>query len=158
MNYHHAQVGGKYHESSSVTFSCNNGYDLSGSTWASCVMGVTESQGIWNEIPTCVQSNEKPFQLFYTCAFMGKSVKIQFWSFYSILLFYLYFVVTTTTTPSPSSSSGCFPSESRVKLENGKSVTMSELQIGDKIQTGTHQYSLLCFSNLCIENQMKTVQ
>ena len=61
-------------------------------------------------------------------------------SFYSILLFYLYFLVTTTTTatPSPSSSSGCFPSESRVKLENGESVTMSELQIGDKIQTGTH--------------------
>ena len=64
-------------------------------------------------------------------------------SFYSILLFYLYFLVTTTTTtttttPSPSSSSGCFPSESRVKLENGKSATMSELQIGDKIQTGTH--------------------
>ena len=132
---------GRYTEGTLAVFTCNNGYDISGDVVASCVMGVTESQGIWNEIPTCVQSNEKPFQLFYTCAFMGKSVKIQFCSFYSILLFYLYFVVTTTTTtttPSPSSSSGCFPSESRVKLENGKLVAMSELQIGDKIQTGTH--------------------
>ena len=31
----------------------------------------------------------------------------------------------------------CFPSASRVSLENGESVTMSELQVGDKVQTGT---------------------
>ena len=30
----------------------------------------------------------------------------------------------------------CFPSTVRVSLENGKSVTMSELQVGDKVQTG----------------------
>ena len=30
----------------------------------------------------------------------------------------------------------CFPGEASVSLENGKSLTMSELQIGDKVQTG----------------------
>ena len=30
----------------------------------------------------------------------------------------------------------CFPAVSKVYLENGKSVTMSELQIGDRVQTG----------------------
>ena len=34
-------------------------------------------------------------------------------------------------------SSGCFPSASKVKIENGKLVAMSELQKGDKVQTGT---------------------
>ena len=32
---------------------------------------------------------------------------------------------------------GCFPSSARLQLENGKSVTMSELQVGDQVQTGT---------------------
>ena len=31
---------------------------------------------------------------------------------------------------------GCFPSFAKVKLENGKPLAMSELQIGDKVQTG----------------------
>ena len=30
----------------------------------------------------------------------------------------------------------CFPSTSKVKLGNGKVVTMSELQLGDQVQTG----------------------
>ena len=32
----------------------------------------------------------------------------------------------------------CFPSVATVKVENGKSVTMSELEIGDRVQTGTN--------------------
>ena len=32
--------------------------------------------------------------------------------------------------------SSCFPSVATVKFENGKSVTMSELQIGNKVKTG----------------------
>ena len=51
----------------------------------------------------------------------------------------------------------CFPSSATVSLENGKSVTMSQLQIGDQVQTGTdsqiylimyliqHYYSVLNF-------------
>ena len=35
-----------------------------------------------------------------------------------------------------SSSSSCFPATSKVKLMNGKSVPMSELQVGDEVQTG----------------------
>ena len=31
---------------------------------------------------------------------------------------------------------GCFPVSARLSLESGKSVAMSELQIGDKVQTG----------------------
>ena len=34
----------------------------------------------------------------------------------------------------------CFPSIARVSLENGKSKTMTELQIGDKVQTGRHMH------------------
>ena len=33
----------------------------------------------------------------------------------------------------------CFPSKTKIKLENGKIVTMSELQKGDKVQTGNKQ-------------------
>ena len=32
--------------------------------------------------------------------------------------------------------SKCFPSFAKVSLKNGKSVRMSELQIGDEVQTG----------------------
>ena len=31
---------------------------------------------------------------------------------------------------------GCFPSLAKVKVENGKSLTMSEIKIRDKVQTG----------------------
>ena len=40
---------------------------------------------------------------------------------------------TTTTTAAVST---CFPSAARVTLENGQSVTMSQLQVGDRVQTG----------------------
>ena len=36
---------------------------------------------------------------------------------------------------------GCFPSMAKVKLENGMSVTMSELQIGSRVQTGIMSFS-----------------
>ena len=42
----------------------------------------------------------------------------------------------TTTPPPPPPSSSCFPSTATVNLENGKTVTMSELQVGNKVQTG----------------------
>ena len=44
---------------------------------------------------------------------------------------------TTTTTTTPPPPPTCFPSTGLVNLENGKSVTMSELKIGDQVQTGT---------------------
>ena len=31
---------------------------------------------------------------------------------------------------------GCFPSTARVNLENGKSVVMSEIQMGSRVQIG----------------------
>ena len=37
---------------------------------------------------------------------------------------------------------GCFPSMAKVMLESGISVTMLELKIGDKVQTG------ICIKNL----------
>ena len=36
------------------------------------------------------------------------------------------------TYPEPA----CFPASARVSLENGKSIQMSELKVGDKVQTG----------------------
>ena len=45
----------------------------------------------------------------------------------------------TTTTPPPPSKP-CFPLNAKVKVENGKSVQMSELQIGDRVQTGMKQF------------------
>ena len=44
-------------------------------------------------------------------------------------------IPSTTTTPAPPSG-GCFPSVSKVNLENGKIVKLSQLKIGDKVQTG----------------------
>ena len=39
--------------------------------------------------------------------------------------------------PSPSSiSSSCFPSFAKVGIENGKVIAMSDLQLGDRIETG----------------------
>ena len=46
----------------------------------------------------------------------------------------IFFVLAVP--PPPPQSSGCFPSVARVSLENGKSVSMSELQKGDRVQTG----------------------
>ena len=43
---------------------------------------------------------------------------------------------TTTTTAAPAPGGSCFPAAARVNLDNGKSVTMAELQIGDHVQTG----------------------
>ena len=47
---------------------------------------------------------------------------------------------TSTTTPAPldNCDENCFPSSAKVLLENGKSVSMSKLQVGDKkqVQTG----------------------
>ena len=34
----------------------------------------------------------------------------------------------------------CFPSVAIVKVENGKSVVMSDLQIGDRVETGTKHH------------------
>ena len=55
---------------------------------------------------------------------------------------------TAATRPRPSVPGryrvpppGCFPSESKVKLNNGNFVTMSELQIGDEVQTGISSYN-----------------
>ena len=49
------------------------------------------------------------------------------------------------------SDGGCFPSTSRVNLVNGKSVTMSELKIGDKVQTGRDSYLEYLFCHLYLD-------
>ena len=46
-----------------------------------------------------------------------------------------------TTTPAPPPS--CFPSAARVNLQTGETVTMSELQIGDRVQTGELNFTHL---------------
>ena len=43
----------------------------------------------------------------------------------------------------------CFPSSARVSLENGKTVRMSELQIGDRVQTGIAVTLLLYLQYFC---------
>ena len=50
---------------------------------------------------------------------------------------------TTTTTPPPPpppppppSGGGCFPSVAKVGLKNGEIIRMSDLQVGDQVQTG----------------------
>ena len=64
---------------------------------------------------------------------------------------------TTTTTRTPTASSPpatgnppstCFPSAATVILEDGQSVTMSDLQIGDKVQTGKYTMILSYFLTL----------
>ena len=48
---------------------------------------------------------------------------------------YEYQTTTTTTTKRPP----CFPSTAKVNLQTGKTVAMSELQIGDSVQTGMNE-------------------
>ena len=62
--------------------------------------------------------------LFHTCQ---KNI-IQT-SMCSISLFYFHFIVKPV-------ESACFPAMAKVKLENGKIVTMSKLQKEDKVQIG----------------------
>ena len=56
---------------------------------------------------------------------------------------------TTTAAPAPAPTSSCFPSSARVQLRNGKSVTMSELQIGDHVLVGKEIFDLM-FSVVCV--------
>ena len=49
--------------------------------------------------------------------------------------------------PPPTPAGQCFPSAARVTLENGQSVTMSHLQIGDRVQTGIHIWRNIHFLN-----------
>ena len=39
--------------------------------------------------------------------------------------------------PKKKKKKGCFPSLGTIMLANGKKITMSDLQLGDKIQAGT---------------------
>ena len=48
----------------------------------------------------------------------------------------LFLLQTTTTIAPPPPPPSCFPSMAKIKLENGVSITMSELQVGDQVQTG----------------------
>ena len=43
-------------------------------------------------------------------------------------------------------SNGCFPSVAQTTLQNGDSVTMSDLQIGDRVQSGTDGSYIFEFS------------
>ena len=60
--------------------------------------------------------------------------------------------------PSPPCECGlndcdCFPSTATVNLENGKTVTMSELQLGDKVQTGIKSVTM---SELQVGDKVQT--
>ena len=47
--------------------------------------------------------------------------------------------ISTNLVTAPSSRK-CFPSMATVKLEDGKGVLMSELQVGDHVQTGINLF------------------
>ena len=49
----------------------------------------------------------------------------------------LFMSLQTDFPPPPPPSSGCFPPSASVILDSGKSVKMDELQIGDRVKTGT---------------------
>ena len=51
----------------------------------------------------------------------------------------------------------CFPSNSKVKLANGNSVMMSELQLGDQVQTGNNSSEFRsCFETIKWEAKHQT--
>ena len=54
-------------------------------------------------------------------------------------------------------SEACFPSTAKLSLGNGKTVAMSELQVGDRIQTGmVNQRFAVLKSNLIKENSQNS--
>ena len=44
----------------------------------------------------------------------------------------------TAPPPSGGGRGPCFPSFAKVKIENGNSVRMSDLKLGERVQTGTN--------------------
>ena len=48
----------------------------------------------------------------------------------------------------------CLPSTARVSLENGKSVAMSELRVGDRVQTGEKKFIV---SNMAVSIKSKSL-
>ena len=71
------------------------------------------------------------------------------------MLTFLYTVPTPAPPPPPSGGGGCFPASGNVLLENGKIVSISEVQIGDMVQTGRHFLSIIIssisFFPICIQ-------
>ena len=41
----------------------------------------------------------------------------------------------------------CFPADAKLSVESGKLITMSELEIGDKIQTGRKMFKMFKMKN-----------
>ena len=46
-----------------------------------------------------------------------------------------------SSSSSSSSGDGCFPTVAKVKIENGDTVVMSQLEIGDQVQIGIKRFS-----------------
>ena len=69
--------------------------------------------------PPCVAACVNPALTFHCCPAMTTTT-------------------TTTAAPTPAPAPGvpCFPAAAKVNLDNGKSATMAELQIGGHVQTG----------------------
>ena len=78
------------------------------------------------------------FYLLFLLSYHESPVSYTFHVNAIIFIFYHHSLVPTPPPPpkQPPPSGGCFPSTARVTLKNGKSITMSELQTGDKVQTG----------------------
>ena len=53
----------------------------------------------------------------------------------------------------PPPSSKCFPAAAKIKLQNGRLMSMSELQIGDRVQTGMTSVTM---SELLIGDRVQT--
>ena len=47
----------------------------------------------------------------------------------------------SSSSSSSSSGDGCFPTVAKVKIENGDTVVMSQLEIGDQVQIGIKRFS-----------------
>ena len=55
---------------------------------------------------------------------------------FCFIVYYFVFISTLNIVLFTGGSSGCFPSQTQVKLENGRKLAMSELQVGDQVETG----------------------
>ena len=55
----------------------------------------------------------------------------------------------------PCGSRPCFPSVARVSLESGRSISMAELQVGDRVQAGNCNFNVDLYTSNYLKQEVK---
>ena len=133
-HYSGCRAGSRYPVGAQVSFSCNSGYNIDGASKITC-----QSSRQWNSgPPRCRSSKEKLFSI-TSYHVINKLSIIKLFIYICICRKLLWIMVEMKNLYiffRQKKGRSCFPSTDTVKIDNGSWVRMSELQIGDYVQTG----------------------